>query len=91
MNGKSNLAVDTFGQVTKLSIVLKYFDMPQYQIAALAGMPQPRLSEYARGKKAIPMHHLIALSEVLKIEPEDLVGTMPYESYVELFEQSSLE
>lgn len=84
---KPSLAVDEFGQITKLSVIIQSFPLPGYQIAAMAGMPQPRLSEYSLGKKAIPIHHLIALSEVFELDPEDIVGTMPYESYVELFQE----
>lgn len=91
MAGKTDLTIDEYGQVTKLSIILKYSDMPGYQIAGLCGFPPPRLSEYGSGKRAIPIHHLIALSEVLGLEPEDIVGTMPYEQYVETFEGNTDE
>lgn len=84
---KSDLRVNEFGEVTKLSVILKHFPIPAYQVAALAGMPQPRLSEYTNGKKSIPAHHLIALSEVLNMDPQDIVGTIPYEMYTDLFEE----
>lgn len=91
MAGKSFLTVDDDGQITKLSIILKYSDLAGYQVAGLCGFPPPRLSEYALGRRAIPMHHLIALSEVLGMEPEDIVGTMPYDDYVEQFEDDAIE
>lgn len=43
-------------------------------IAARAGMPPSRLSEYILQQREIPPHHLISLCQVLNCEPEDIVG-----------------
>lgn len=37
-------------------------------------MPSTRLSEYKHGKRSIPIHHVMALCDVLKCEPCDIVG-----------------
>lgn len=60
--------------VTKLRLALLKCGAPQYMIAARAGMPPSRVSEYALGHKPIPTHHLLALARVLQRNPADLVG-----------------
>lgn len=45
-------------------------------IAARAGMPPARLSEYVLMQKEIPVHHLAGLCRVLSCEPEDIIGSV---------------
>lgn len=64
---------------TKLrAVLLEPQNRPNYYIAVQAGMAPSRLSEYALGKRAIPPHHLIRLCEVLRCNPDDILGA--YES-----------
>ena len=60
--------------VTKLRMVLLRLGAHQYEVAQAAGIPAPRVSEYATGRKNIPKHHLLKLAEVLEVSPEDIVG-----------------
>lgn len=43
-------------------------------IAAACGFPNTRLSEYVKGKKEIPVSHMIVLAEVLRCDPEAMIG-----------------
>jgi transcriptional regulator with XRE-family HTH domain len=47
-----------------------------YQVAGAAHIHSGLLSEYSRGQKEIPPHHLMALAEVLDVPPDDLVGVV---------------
>lgn len=60
---------------TKLrAILLEPQNRPNYIIAVSCGMAPSRLSEYALGKRQIPVHHLIRLCEVLHCNPDDILG-----------------
>lgn len=60
--------------VSKLAMRLLEINAPHSVVAELAGFPKTRLSEYKHGKRPIPIKHVIALCEVLKCEPSDIVG-----------------
>lgn len=61
--------------VTNLRLRMIEDGRKQGDIARAAGMPASRLSEYALGrKKAIPHHHLIALSVALRCNPQEIQG-----------------
>ena len=47
---------------------------PNYMIAAKIGVAPSRLSEYASGKRPIPAHHLLAMCEVMRCSPDDILG-----------------
>jgi len=47
---------------------------PNYKLAEAAGLKQNRLSEYALGRKRIPLHHLEALCKILNVTPAELLG-----------------
>lgn len=60
---------------TKLQARLLWAEnRPNYMIAAKIGVAPSRLSEYGLGKRPIPPHHLIALCEVLRCSPDDILG-----------------
>lgn len=61
-------------EITRLRIAILMDGRRSKVIAEAAGFPASRLSEYTMGKRSIPTHHLIALSEVLAKNPQDLVG-----------------
>ena len=52
---------------------------PMYVIAAAAGIAPSKLSAYSLGDEPIPAKHLIALSEVLEVPEDDLVGEFRYD------------
>jgi DNA-binding Xre family transcriptional regulator len=56
---------------------------PNYFVAVACGMAPSRLSEYALGKRAIPAHHVIRLCEVLKCNPDDILGAYDSEHAIE--------
>jgi len=60
--------------ISKLRLRCLEIGGPQYMIAARAGMPPSRLSEYILLQKDIPAHHVVALCRVLECEPEDIIG-----------------
>ena len=65
------------GRTQKLRTVLLHPEFrPNYIIAAMAGVHPTRLSEYALGKRYIPPHHVQRLCEVLKCNPDDIIGDM---------------
>lgn len=52
----------------------------QNVIAKAAGLPPARISDYIHGRRTIPVPALIALAEVLKCNPSDLLGQVePWE------------
>lgn len=51
---------------------------PMYKIAAAADMAPSKLSAYSLGTEPIPAKHLMALSEVLEVPEDDLVGEFSY-------------
>lgn len=61
---------------TRLRALLLDDGRPQYMIAALAGLPPTRISEYALGRRNIPLKHVIALSDVLKCEPDEITEVL---------------
>lgn len=62
---------------TKLrALLLEPQNRPNYYVAVAAGMAPSRLSEYALGKRIIPAHHMIRLCEVLKCQPDDIMGEL---------------
>jgi Helix-turn-helix len=66
--------------VTKLRLRILEDGRPQYVIAAASGLPPPRISEYALGKRVIPPHHLIELVRVFGCDPVDIVGFVEEDS-----------
>lgn len=68
-------------RTTKLRLKLlehkRLTGMPQYKVAAAAGMPPSRVTEYALGQKKMPIRHVIALSKVLQCNPDEIVGDAP--------------
>lgn len=60
---------------TKLrAVLLEPQNRPNYIIAVAAGMAPSRLSEYALGRREMPAHHIMRLCEVLRCQPEDILG-----------------
>lgn len=55
-------------------IIEVYGSTPQNHIADSLSINRGRLSQYATGTRAIPVHHLIQLAEALQVEPSALVG-----------------
>lgn len=64
------------GKVSKLRLKLLEYRGVCYEkdIAIACGMHPTRLSEYASGKKPIPVHHLTALCKYFKCSPYDILG-----------------
>lgn len=54
--------------------IINKTDGPQYMIAAVCGMSPSRLSEYCLLQRDIPMHHMLALCDYLKCNPDDILG-----------------
>lgn len=61
-------------KVTKLRLVLDEQDLPDYQIAALAGFAPITMSNYSRGQKQMSTKHLTSLCRVLGVEPTRILG-----------------
>lgn len=61
-------------RITKLDLALMEDGRKQREIARLADMPAPRLCEYSKGKRPIPLYRLMRLSTVLHRNPDQLVG-----------------
>lgn len=61
-------------RLTKLRAKILRVPQPQYQIAALAGIHPSTLSRYVLGQQAILDKHLIALCDLFRCEPEEIVG-----------------
>jgi Helix-turn-helix len=59
---------------TKLRFRILESGMQQGEIARKCGFPAPRLSEYVMGRRTIPPHHLVLLCEVLRANPDDIIG-----------------
>lgn len=66
---------------TRLRAAILDDGRPAYMIAALAGIPPTRISEYSLGRRSIPLKHVVALSDVLECEPGDITGS--YEDEIE--------
>jgi hypothetical protein len=60
--------------VTKLKTFVIRVPQPQYQIAALAGIHPSVFSMYVLGQKPIRDQHLVALCELFRCEPEEILG-----------------
>lgn len=62
--------------VSKLRLKLLDYRGRVYEkdIAVACGMHPTRLSEYASGKRGIPVHHLTALCAYFKCGPYDILG-----------------
>lgn len=60
--------------VTKLKALVIRVPQPQYQIAALAGIHPSVFSMYVLGQKPIRDKHLVALCELFRVEPEEVLG-----------------
>lgn len=60
--------------MNKLRFKLITADYPAFMIGGLAGVHPSRLSEYSRGLKSIPSHHMILLCKYFECEPDDLLG-----------------
>ena len=58
------------------------WDGPQYMIANALGIAAPRLTDWCMGRKEIPTRHVLALSRILKRNPEDLVGWADEDDYL---------
>lgn len=61
-------------QITKLRLRILETGGPAYMVAARAGFSASRMSEYVLGRKQIPPKHVVPLCEVLRCDPEDIVG-----------------
>lgn len=57
---------------------------PMYRIAAAAGINPTTLSHYSLGWLQVRPEHLLALSEVLDVPPDDLIGIIENEPLDEL-------
>ncbi len=66
-------------RITKLRVKLLASDLPDYQIAALAGIHPYTLSLYAQGKKSPKIEHLNSLAFVFSCPTDEILG---YEDYV---------
>lgn len=67
------------GSISKLRILLldkKAADPNFYErdVAVACGFHPTRLSEYATGKRAIPVHHLQLLCSYFNCRPYDILG-----------------
>jgi transcriptional regulator with XRE-family HTH domain len=60
--------------VTKLRLAILAYGGTDKNVAALSGMPPPRISEYSLGKRPITPKHLFSLCQVLGCAPDDLLG-----------------
>jgi transcriptional regulator with XRE-family HTH domain len=61
-------------RVTRLKLYMLSLDMPDYKIAAAAGIAPSTISQYARGTREITAKHLISLCEVFDVEPDQIMG-----------------
>lgn len=61
-------------RMTKLRAKVLRVPQPQYQIAALAGIHPSTFSLYVTGQQAIKDKHLIALCNLFRCEPEEILG-----------------
>lgn len=61
-------------RVTKLRIRILETGGPAYIVAARCGFSPSRMSEYVLGRREIPAKHVMALCEVLRCNPDDVVG-----------------
>lgn len=61
-------------KITKLRLRILETGGPAYMVAARCGFSPSRMSEYILGRREIPVKHLVPLCDVLKCEPEDVVG-----------------
>lgn len=62
-------------RVSKLTMRLNEQGGPHYVVAEAAGFSKSRLSEYQSGARSIPPHHVIAICEVLRCTPDEILGT----------------
>lgn len=65
---------ETNAPITKLRLRILETGGPAYMVAARAGFSASRMSEYVLGHKPIPPKHLVALCQVLRCDPDDIVG-----------------
>lgn len=61
-------------QITRLKLHLMALDMPSYKLAAAANIAPSQLSRYMSGRDDIRAVHLVALCELLNVDPEELMG-----------------
>lgn len=61
-------------QITRLKLHLMSIDKPSYQVAAAANIAPSQLSRYMSGRDDIRASHLVALCELLNVEPEEIMG-----------------
>lgn len=61
-------------QITRLKLHLLALGKPNYEVAAAAGIAPSQLSRYSSGRDDIRANHLVALCELLDVEPEELMG-----------------
>jgi len=66
-------------QITNLKARLLAHPSPAYMIAAAAQVDPSTLTQYATGKRPIPLMVRRRLAEVLECDASDLVGTQEYE------------
>lgn len=64
----------TTGRVTKLRVRIMETGLPQYKIAAKAGIHPSRVSEYASGTRMLGSKHLAMLCAALDKKPGDILG-----------------
>lgn len=73
--------------VTKLRMAILNDGRTQKRIAEAARLPTSRVSEYAIGRRAMTIQHCIALSRVLKLNPDELVGWDEDDEFADLFNE----
>ena len=61
-------------KVSKLRLKIMESGMPQYVVGTFAAIHHSRMSEYCRMQRPIKNDHLMALCEVLRCDPEDIIG-----------------
>lgn len=65
--------------ITKLRLKLSQISEPNYVIAAMAHIHPTQLSDYAQGKKPLSAKHLVALCQLFKCDPEEIIGEVEVE------------
>jgi DNA-binding Xre family transcriptional regulator len=61
-------------RITRLRAKTLRVPQPQYQIAALAGIHPSTFSLYITGQRPIKDKHLVALCDLFRCEPEEILG-----------------
>jgi DNA-binding Xre family transcriptional regulator len=63
--------------ITRLKLkMLEVWPGSQNDLGLAAGINKARMSHYCLGRQPIPPHHLLALCQVLKCNPREIVGVV---------------